>query len=87
MIQMNRECSNCKYYKGDCGKHHTDYNGHIDYNIPSEYMYDHGWLTCFEPSEEYICEIHEEQAKELASYPIDVIKRALEFAKSKESDK
>lgn len=77
---MDEKCVDCKYFKGDCGKHHKDFDGHINYEIPAEYMYDRGFLTCFEPSKEYIQKIHEEQAKKLASYPIDVIKRALEIA-------
>ena len=84
MIRMEAECVNCKHYKGDCGKHHKDCNGHIDYDIPAEYMYDHGWLSCFDPSEEYIRKRQEERAKELSKYPIEIIERALELAKMEE---
>ncbi len=78
---IEEKCVNCKYYVGDCGRHHKDFEGHINYEIPAEYMYDHGLLTCFKPSEKCLMRKHEEQAKELAKYPIDVIERALEIAK------
>lgn len=29
------ECKNCKLFVGDCGKHHKDSFGHINYEIPS----------------------------------------------------
>lgn len=33
---MTTVCKNCKLYKGDCGHHFVDGNGHIDYYIPDE---------------------------------------------------
>lgn len=29
-------CETCRHYAGDCGHHHTDFNGHVVYAIPSE---------------------------------------------------
>ena len=36
---MIQQCIICKKYKGDCGHHFKDDSGHIDYDIPSEYIY------------------------------------------------
>lgn len=83
-MQIERKCENCKQFMGDCGHHFIDWNKHICYDIPSEGMYDYGYLTCFEPSESYKKILHEEQAKMLAEYPIDVINTALEIAKNTE---
>ena len=37
---MNEQCKICNKYKGDCGHHFKDDLGHIDYDIPSEYVCD-----------------------------------------------
>lgn len=37
---MNEQCKICKKYKGDCGHHFKDDLGHINYDIPSEYICD-----------------------------------------------
>ena len=34
------ECKKCKFYAGDCGYHFKDNFGHIDYEIPAEYVTD-----------------------------------------------
>lgn len=46
---MNDQCKVCKKYKGDCGHHFKDDLGHIDYDIPSEYICDqYGNCVSFE---------------------------------------
>lgn len=34
------KCKDCAKYKGNCGNHFKDTNGHINYEIPAESMYD-----------------------------------------------
>lgn len=84
------KCRDCYQYIGDCGHHFKDWNGHINYEIPSEGMFD-GVIgdtpRCFRPSEEYLDSIKEEYAKDIAKkYSIEVIKRALEIANEKIND-
>lgn len=79
---MKEECKYCRYYEGDCGKHHIDYHKHIHYDIPAEYA-----TNCFRPSEEFIVKQREEKAKELSKYSLDVLKRALEMARESEETK
>lgn len=77
-----QECKNCKYYVGDCGHHHKDSNKHINYDIPAEYMYERGVITCFKPSDSYIATLDLKYAEEIATeYSIEVIERALEIKK------
>ena len=46
---MNEQCKVCKKYKWDCGHHFTDDLGHINYDIPSEYICDkYGNCVSFE---------------------------------------
>ena len=72
------ECKNCKYFDGDCGKHHIDYHQHINYDIPSEFCYG----ECFVPSENYIKKCNEEKAQKLSKYSLEILERALEIAKA-----
>ena len=85
-MSEEKECVCCKLYKGDCGKHHIDADGHIHYDIPSEAMYNGAFLTCFKPSDKYLTGIVERQAEDLSTYPVDVIKRALEIAISRSKE-
>ena len=46
---LTMECKNCKFFKGDCGKHFIDDLGHIIYEIPDlnyEGLYDR--IECFD---------------------------------------
>lgn len=73
---MKEECKNCKYYEGDCGNHHIDFNRHINYDIPAEYV-----TNCFQPSEKFINKLKEEKVKQLSDFPLDILEKALEMAK------
>lgn len=46
----------CELFKGNCGKHHIDYQGHIVWDCPHEQYYT-GVLgdvpSCFHPSKEF----------------------------------
>ena len=43
------DCKYCKKYKGDCGNHFIDSNGHINFEIPKETILDkYNNPTCFE---------------------------------------
>ena len=76
------ECKDCANYKGNCGHHFHDVNGHILWDVPSESMYD-GVIGstpyCFEPSSEFQKRIDMENAVEIAKYPVEVIKLALKI--------
>lgn len=75
-------CNNdCAFYKGDCGHHFHDSQGHIVWGVPSESMYD-GVIgdipKCFEPSEEYKKRHDMETVKELAkTYSVDILRLAI----------
>ena len=44
----NDECKHCKLYVGNCGHHHVDSDGHINYDIPAiGYVDKYGWYDCF----------------------------------------
>lgn len=76
------KCKDCAKYKGDCGHHFKDANGHINWDCPSESMYD-GIIgdipACFDPSSEFQKRINMENAVEIAKYPVEVIKLALKI--------
>lgn len=76
------KCNNCAKFKGNCGNHFKDSNGHIVWDCPSESMYD-GVIgdipSCFDPSTEFQKRINMENAVEIAKYPVEVIKMALEL--------
>ena len=76
---MKEECKYCEYYNGNCGNHHIDFYGHINYDIPAEYV-----TNCFQPSEKFIEKQKEEKAKQLSNYPLDIIEKALEIARESE---
>ena len=81
------KCKDCAKYKGDCGHHFRDTNGHILYDVPSESMHDGAIDSipyCFEPSTEFQKRINMENAREIAKYPIDVITLALDLKKKNE---
>lgn len=47
------DCRDCAKYDGDCGKHHKDSHGHVDYRIPNMcYTARTGpsYCTAFQPS-------------------------------------
>lgn len=84
------ECRDCKNYSGNCGHHFRDWKtDHINYEIPSEGMFD-GVIgdtpRCFEPSEEYQAMVNRQVAEEIAQYPAEVIKMALEIKENKDGD-
>lgn len=65
---MKPSCKNCSKYKGDCGHHFKDNDGHINYNVPSESMYDRwggGNPKCWSPNEDYIQKRKEARLKYL----------------------
>lgn len=76
-------CKNCAHYKGNCGHHFVNADGHINYDIPSETMGDKwggGIPSCWEASAEYKKERDMETVKELARcYSADILKRALKY--------
>ena len=76
-------CKNCAKYKGNCGNHFKDCNGHTLWDVPSESMFD-GVIgnipSCFEPSIQYKEEQTMNLVKALSKYPIDILKRAIEYA-------
>lgn len=42
------KCKDCARYDGNCGFHHIDSNGHINYEIPCEAATDrYGQAMCF----------------------------------------
>lgn len=47
---------NCELFKGNCGKHHIDWQGHIAWDCPHEQYYT-GVIgdvpSCFRPSKEF----------------------------------
>lgn len=84
-------CTTCKHYKYDCGHHFIDYDGHINYNIPRESMYD-GVLgdipSCWEPSEQYKNQITNERINFLVKkYSVDELKQALAIKNTEKGDK
>lgn len=74
------KCKDCEYFKGNCGHHFKDSDGHICWDIARESMYD-GVIgntpKCFSPSKEYQEKINRKTAEEIAKYPIEVINMAL----------
>lgn len=79
------ECRDCRYYQGNCGNHYHDWKtDHINYEIPSEGMFD-GVIgntpRCFAPSVEYQAMIDKENAENIAKYPLEVIQMAIEIKK------
>lgn len=77
------KCKDCEKYKGNCGNHFKDINGHIMWDTPAESMYD-GAIgdapKCFIPSKAYQEKCNDKVIKELArDYSADILKRALEY--------
>ena len=74
------ECKNCKFFKGNCGKHFIDDLGHIIYEIPDlnyEGLYDR--IECFVPSEEYLKKQQENDIRTILSkYSPETITKAFE---------
>lgn len=84
-------CTTCNYYKDNCGRHFIDNDGHINYNIPRESMYD-GILgdipACWEPSEQYKKQLTNERIRLLSTnYLVDELKQALEIKNTEKGDK
>lgn len=81
-MMIYNDCRDCKYYEGDCGKHHIDIHEHIRYDIPRETYMDgaidaHG--SCFQPSKMYQEEKTKSLVKDLtAHYTIDELQMALD---------
>lgn len=77
------ECADCKHYKGNCGHHFVDWNGHINYEIPDEDME----RFCFEPSAEFLEKQKEEHIKRLISeYTAEEIEEAVKKLKEVSED-
>ncbi len=77
------KCKDCEKYKGNCGHHFKDTNGHIMWDTPSESMYD-GVIgdtpKCFIPSKAYQEKCNNKVIKELArSYSVEFLKAAVEY--------
>lgn len=85
---MEYECRNCKNYKGDCGNHFVDQNGHINYEIPRESCYVNRVSPfCFEPSNEYKKELFKKDVEKiLGEYTPEQIEAAMKLLK-KQSEK
>ena len=82
-------CKNCANYKGDCGHHFYDSNGHINFEIPSESMFD-GVMACYgakcwQPNDELIERAHKKRIQEIMNYGIDDVKEAFEILQSQNS--
>lgn len=76
-------CVNCAKFFGNCGHHLIDKNRHILYEVPEEYMYDRGYLTCFEPSEKYKQTIHDRAVKDICdSYSPEMLQEAIDYLNS-----
>lgn len=61
---MTTVCKNCKLYKGDCGHHFVDGNGHIDYDIPdNKEMTLYGECVYYERKPETIYDLLEKLKK------------------------
>lgn len=72
------KCADCKHYKGNCGHHFVDWNGHINYEIPDEGME----RFCFEPSEKFLVKQKEEHIKRLMlEYTAEEIEEAVKKLK------
>lgn len=83
------ECIDCRFYHGNCGNHYHDWStDHINYEIPSESMFD-GVIgdtpKCFEPSEEYQAKVNREIAENIAEYPLEVIQMAIKIKAARET--
>lgn len=55
----------CKNFKGDCGNHFVDLNGHTNFDIPSESKLDHYNIpVCFEDTRTKFMELHDRMKEE-----------------------
>lgn len=86
MADNKYTCKNCAKYKGNCGHHLRDINGHINYDCPSESMWD-GCLpdfgpNCWEPNAHIINTDRELRIVTIMSYSIEEIKEALNRLKN-----
>lgn len=69
-------CKNCANYKGDCGRHFVDGNGHINYEIASNGSFCEGYEETRNKWQVALDLLNEGKPEQIG---IQVIREALEY--------